>query len=90
MAQALGVSLWEMAAPAVGATHSSNVTFIWDRTEVSKLWNASYRNRRDRDEVRELCDQWGGCVRWILEKPYEDSKNKLQDLEALEAVDSST
>ena len=25
--QALGVSLWEMAASAVGAPHSSNVTF---------------------------------------------------------------
>lgn len=58
---------------------------LWEPNEISKLWNASYRNSRHKDHVRELFSQWGGCVRWILEKPYEDSKNKLQ-----EAVDSST
>ena len=58
---------------------------LWEPAEISKLWNASYKKRRHRGHVRELFSQWGGCVRWILEKPYEDSKNKLQ-----EAVDSST
>lgn len=58
---------------------------LWEPNEISKLWNASYRNSRNKDHVRELFSQWGGCVRWILEKPYEDSKDKLQ-----EAVDSST
>ena len=58
---------------------------LWEADEISKLWNANYRKKRIRRQVRELFSQWGGCVRWILEKPYEDSKNKLQ-----EAVDGST
>lgn len=58
---------------------------LWKGVEISKVWNASYRDSRDQDEVRELFDQWGGCVRWVLEKPFEDSKDKLQ-----KAVDSST
>ena len=58
---------------------------LWEPAEISKLWGASYRKKRIRHQVRELFSQWGGCVRWILEKPYEDSKNKVQ-----EAIDCST
>lgn len=58
---------------------------VWTPAEISNLWNASYRNIRTVDNVKELFRQWGGCVRWILEKPFEDSKDQLQ-----KAVDSST
>ena len=58
---------------------------LWEPAEISKLWNTSYRYMRTERHVKELFNQWGGCVRWILEKPFEDSKNLLQ-----KAVDSST
>lgn len=58
---------------------------LWEPVEIAKLWNASYKNSRPRSEILKLLSEWGGCVRWILEKPFEDSRDELQ-----KAVDSST
>lgn len=58
---------------------------LWEPAEISKLWDASYKYIRPKSKVLTLLSEWGGCVRWILEKPFEDSRDKLQ-----RDVDSST
>ena len=52
---------------------------VWTIPELNKLLNAVYRNSRDIKDVEELYRQWGGCVRWVLEKPRKESEKLLED-----------
>ena len=52
---------------------------VWTLAELTKLHNAVYAKSRSVQDVRELYRQWGGCVRWVLEKPKKESENLLED-----------
>lgn len=46
------------------------------------LWTVSdavFAKSRKPQDVREIYEQWGGCVCWVLEKPKEESEELLED-----------
>ena len=52
---------------------------VWTMSELETLFKAKYEGSRDGKDVWEMYRHWGGCVRWVLEKPREDSERLLFD-----------
>ena len=58
---------------------------VWTASELNTLFRAVYAKSRDVKDVEELYQQWGGCVRWVLDKPKAESERLL-----LDAVNATT
>ena len=52
---------------------------MWTVSELNKLHDAVYKKDRAIQDVIDLYRQWGGCVRWVLEKPKKESEKLLED-----------